>query len=98
MPACRGTNDDRRIMSVSPKTVGVFRGLVVVLLAGMSAGVVYVALTAHSILATPARGALAGALIFGPIFLVDVAAANSEMRAGGFDDGRSPSRSAFGRR
>ena len=65
-------------MSVSPKAVGVARGLVLVLLAGMLAGVLYVALTGPLDPRDVARGALAGGLIFVPIFLFDVAAANSE--------------------
>jgi adenylate cyclase len=62
----------------SPKTAGVARAIVVVLLAGILAGVAYVALTGPLDPLDVARGALAGALIFVPIYLFDVAAANSE--------------------
>jgi len=65
-------------MGLSPKAAGVARGFVIALLAGMAAGVLYVALTGPLDPLDVARGALAGALIFGPIYLFDVAASNSE--------------------
>ena len=64
-------------MSLSPKAAGVVRGLVIVLLAGMAAGVLYVALSGPLEPADVARGVIAGALIFVPIYLFDVAAANA---------------------
>jgi len=54
-------------MGLSPKAAGVARGFVIALLAGMAAGVLYVALTGPLDPLDVARGALAGALIFGPI-------------------------------
>lgn len=65
-------------MRLSPKVTGIVRGLVIVLLAGMSAGVVYVALSSPLDPADVARGMIAGAVIFVPIYLFDVVAANTE--------------------
>lgn len=65
-------------MSLSPKAAGVARGLVLALLAGVLAGLLYVALTGPLDPLDVARGAVAGALIFVPIYLFDVAAANTE--------------------